>query len=892
MPGESALFMLTAEERNDRSRSLLAARLLLAFLVFLLPLGAKPRQADRREIAPRATGLELSRPARPWEFLDAVGTRAGILGSEAGPFEVWVYPLKVLRDFRLRFHVAGRMLPGEALARTVVVRPESSSVLYAGDSFSVRETLFVPPREPGAAILLDFETAEPLEVEASFQRDFQLMWPAGLGGSYMSWNENLRAFALGEEQRKFFALVGSPSAIQPHAEFFTSSALASQSSFTMGRVEKGKARKVIVISASFDGPGEAEKTYLRLSEHAPELLEDAAKYYEQYLGETVSFRLPDPELQQAYDWSRVSLLQGVVSNPFLGTGLIAGYRTSGRDARPGFAWFFGRDALWTSLALIAAGDFTNARTALEFLARYQRPDGKIPHEISQSATFVSWFKDYPYAYASADATPLFLIAMNEYAASSGDIAFAKEKWAELWKAFEFLRSTRDEQGFARNQGVGHGWVEGGPLLPVKTELYQAALGLEATRALANLARLAGREDVRQDLEREFAPQKERLNQAFWIPERKIFAFGLDPENKKIEEASVLATVPMWFRLLDDEKASAAIDRLADADHASDWGMRILSSRSPKFFPAGYHYGSVWPLFTGWAAVGEYRYHRALPAYANLRANALLALNGALGHVTEVLSGSTYEPLSSSSPHQIWSSAMVINPLLRGLLGLEADSTTRRLRFSPHVPAHWDSFEVQTLRLGKAVLHLAYRRTSDAVTLELAREGTGEWTLEFSPALSPRAKVASVEINNRPAAYRVETNAADQHVVVRFPILGGRNSIRILVRDDFALDVPATLPPLGEPSRNLRIAAETWDARHDRLELEVVGPAGSEAEIGITGAAQVASVEGAELGTSPQGERKLRVKFPAESERVFVRRKLTIQFAAAGPGTTQKKDTRP
>src|SRR5437868_7831776 len=51
---------------------------------------------------------------------------------------------------------------------------------------------------------------------------------------------------------------------------------------------------------------------------------------------------------------------------------------------------------------------------------------------------------------------------------------------------------------------------------------------------------------------------------------------------------------------------------------SDWGARIISSLDPRYDPGGYHYGSVWPLFTGWAAVGEYRYHRALAAYSNLR----------------------------------------------------------------------------------------------------------------------------------------------------------------------------------------------------------------------------------------------------------------------------------
>src|ERR1700722_18613400 len=111
--------------------------------------------------------LELSRTVRAWEFLPVVGSRAGIFGNEAGRFEAWVYPLKVLRDFHLIFHVDDRALPAESLARTLTVRPESASILYAGDSFRVRETLCVPVNEAGAVIILDVETEEPLEIEAA-----------------------------------------------------------------------------------------------------------------------------------------------------------------------------------------------------------------------------------------------------------------------------------------------------------------------------------------------------------------------------------------------------------------------------------------------------------------------------------------------------------------------------------------------------------------------------------------------------------------------------------------------------------------------------------------------------------------------------------------------------
>jgi len=504
-------------------------RIILCLGAALLLAAAPPRSMSQQdESAPER--LELSRTVRTWEFLPITGTRAALFGDESGTMEAWVYPLKIFREFHLNFLTEGRVLPAETLARTVTVRPESATILYAGDTFTLRETLFVPIDAQGAVLLLNVETEQPLEIEAVFHRDYQLMWPAALGASYIDWNSSQRAFYFGEEQRKFSAFVGSPTAADPHAEFQTNYAESQTSSFRLGATAKGKDTKLIVIAASMEGHDAALKTYQRLTADYTALQQEASKYYQDYLARTVTLDLPDAQIQQAYDWARISEFQGLVTNPFLGTGLVAGYRTSGTSQRPGFAWFFGRDSFWTSLALNASGDFSTARTALAFISKFQREDGKIPHEISQGANFVDWFKGYPYPYASADATPLYLIAMNDYVNASGDTAFAKEKWDSLWKAYEFLRSTYGEHGFAKNQGVGHGWVEGGPLLPVKTELYQTGLGIEALRALSNLAHLAGKEDASKELARNFAQQRPLMNDAFWLADKKRFAFALDNNN--------------------------------------------------------------------------------------------------------------------------------------------------------------------------------------------------------------------------------------------------------------------------------------------------------------------------------------------------------------------------
>jgi glycogen debranching enzyme len=826
-----------------------------------------------------ANSLELTRPVRPWEFLSAVGTNAGVFGNESGRVEAWVYPLKIFRDFHLRFLTDGKALSADSLARTVTVRPESITILYVSDTFSVRETFLVPVREAGAIVQFEIETEAPLEIEAAFHRDFQLEWPAALGATYINWDAANSFFYFGEEQKKFVALLGSPTAAEAHTEFQTNYSSDNENSFRLGVTVKGRAIKVIVLAASVQGREEAEKTYRHLANESQALVRESADYYRNYLSRTVSLDLPDQEVQRAYDWSRVSMIQGMVTNPYLGTGLVAGYRTSGESQRPGFAWFFGRDSMWTSLALNADGDFDSTRKALEFIGKYQRQDGKIPHEIAQGANFIPWFTDYPYAYASADATPLYIITMNDYVVQSGDTAFAQAKWDSAWKAYQFMLSTYDAQGLPQNFGFGHGWVEGGPLLPVKTELYQSGLGAEALRALANLARVSGKEKESAQLSAAFEKQKSLVNNTFWLADKKRFAFALDKDNQPVDEASVLSTVPMWFGLLDEEKAGAMITQLSDADHQTDWGMRISSGQSAKFGAGGYHYGSVWPLFTGWASVGEYRYHHEHAGYANLRANALLALDGSPGHVTEVLSGEYYQGLSTSSPHQIWSAAMVVAPLLRGMFGLSTDAKGSTVTFAPHVPADWNNFAIRNIPVDRNAMDLRYSRTPGSIELEIQNPGEQNCIVEFEPALSLRAQVLSVEMNGRKVPFHVAQNADDQHVIVNVSAPRGIHTLRIRTTGDFGVSYHSELPQLGSTSEGLRIISESWSPSRDQLRLAISGAPEHDYVLSLGDATEVASVDGAEITSADDGSATLHIAMPAGEGKVRINTDIVIHFSA-------------
>jgi glycogen debranching enzyme len=816
--------------------------------------------------------LELTRPVRSWEFTGSFGQRAGIFGTEDGNFEAWIYPMKLLRDFRLTFHVEGRAIPAASIARTLIVHPESTTIVYSYDQFQVRETICAPVHEMGAIVQLDINAYVPVQIEATYTNDLQLMWPAAIGNVWPGYDDKLNALTISGND--YFGIIGANGMIRNSEPYNTDYGDSNESSFLLPEVPKGNTTQVIAIAGSIKGHDDAAAEYTKLLANASQFEADSAQYYRDYLARTVSVNFSqDPKLQEAYDWARVSVIQGLVENPYLGTGLVAGYRMSGYSARPGYAWFFGRDSEWTDLALDSIGDFATVKTALGFLIRMQRENGRIPHEISQTATLTDWWNKYPYGTASVDSTPLFLIAANDYVTQSGDTKFAQENWEHFAKAYDFLKSTYDAEGFAQNAGFGTGWVEGGPLVPIHSELYESGLAVAAERSLANLADAVGKKDVAEQMRATANDRLNKVEQKFWLPEKNSYAFGIGTDGKMNETASVEATVPMWFGLLNPQHADAMIDQLASSHHSTDWGMRIISDQEPIYSPEGYHYGAVWPLFTGWAAVGEYKYHRALAAYQNLRENAMLTLEGSLGHDTEVLSGAYFQQHSIASPHQVWSAAMVLSPVLRGMMGISLDEKRETLTFAPHVPADCPSFSVHHLPLANGTVNIGYSRAAGVITLEVTSTATG--TLRFAPAVSPNARVISAEVDDKKIPFHAEASAIDQHIVVSIP-LARRTVLHLRLSNDFELSVPADLPPLGSTSENIKPISEKWSAH--QVEYVFEGLARHSYVLPVRGLETASEIDGATYirdGGNIDQTGAFTIFFPSGAG--YVRQSLVVKF---------------
>jgi hypothetical protein len=78
--------------------------------------------AQLEKVAPRTRALPvLEAPVDGNRFVEVTGERCALFGREDGPFECWVWPLKLLSDLRIGLRRRGA--PVDVPDRTVSVSP-------------------------------------------------------------------------------------------------------------------------------------------------------------------------------------------------------------------------------------------------------------------------------------------------------------------------------------------------------------------------------------------------------------------------------------------------------------------------------------------------------------------------------------------------------------------------------------------------------------------------------------------------------------------------------------------------------------------------------------------------------------------------------------------------
>ena len=846
---------------------------LLPLLVTIM--GALPGDASsqtltvpRFEIEP--SPIELSGPVRPGEYLGVTGPRSAWLGLETGEAELWVHPLKVGSGFRLGFSTPsyGSPIPGEQLARSVQVRPEITTITYSHAAFQVRQHILAPAEVPGLLVLLEVDSPEPLEVVAEFEPVLNYMWPGSIGGQYAYWDAGRRVFVLSESLQMQNAVVGSPWAV--NSVEHPAHQLGEAPRTMVIPVDPERARREFIPIAVAGGTmprDEVFASYEKLISEARGLYEAKRAWADSVLATTVSIESPDPGLDLALEWAKINLEEQRVCNPDLGCGFVAGWGLSGKGTRPGFGWFFGGDAAINTFAMDALGQWELVAEELAFLARYQREDGKITHEISQAAARIDWFDTYPYAYYHADTTPYWMVALYEYWRASGDDELLRELWPAYRRAWEWcLTAETDGDGIIENTVGGLAAVEVGGLgAALHQDIYLAGVwvaALEGTRALAERmgdAEIAGRA-------REIAPRaRVTLDDAYWLEDAGHHGFGILADGSTNDNLTVWPATAAAFGLFDAARARSTLTHLASDRVSSDWGAHMLSTESELYHPLQYNMGTVWPFVTGYVAWGQYRYRRPWAGFHLMDAVKQMTFDWSLGRHPELLSGSFYQPLDQTVPHQFFATSMLATPLLRGVLGWEPDAPLGRARLAPQLPPDWPEVTVRRLRAGGTSTDVEIRQRWTAAGGE--RRTTLTTTgpplrFDFVPDLPAGARAVSVRVNGVDTGF-----SPDGSVAVA---IGGadpadhRAEIVVTWESGLAVAPPRIDLHPGQRSAGLRILDFTAEPAGWILSVE--GTAGRSYDIALFGTPVRPTVTSGAARVSDSGDGVIRVDFTGPGAR--------------------------
>jgi glycogen debranching enzyme len=768
------------------------------------------------------------------------GPRGVVLGQQEGTFEAWILPVKLLSHFTIRAEVEGYSVPIDlnADAAEIEVHPDLTTITYSHIAFTVRQTMFAPEKTAdgtGAVVLFEIDSVRPMELTFSFTPEMRPMWPQPSKGTPSAeWIESQGSYILHTDFPDLAGAVTIPGAksgiMAPYQEKPQVHPLELKLHFDPKRQAGQVFPLLMAVGQTAETATNAALTarLAELNRSLPQIFAAHVAKYAQMQSGLTSITTPDAGLNEAFSWAEVSIEQlRAFSHPAGETALVAGYYSSDDSARPGFGWYFGRDALYTLYAVNGMGDFALTRDELQFLIKRQRADGKMMHEYSQTAAFVDW-KSFPYESAAADATPLFLTAMLDYVKASGDIEFLRQHRDAVEQAWKF-ETTHDSDGdgiYDNSQGTG--WVESWPGGQPHQEIYLALLDQQASAAMASLASMLGDMAASQQADARASQLATKIEAEYFEPKTGQYAFSRNADGSLDRTATLYPTVAWWNEGASLKNAEAGFRTWDSHLFSTDWGARDVAENDPVYDPISYHQGSVWPLFTGWAALADYRSGRTLSGYAHLMQNADQTTTQDLGAVTELLSGAFFEPFGRSTSHQLWSSAMVIVPVLRGLFGIEMDAATNSLTVDPRLPAEWPGAEVTQLHVGKSICSVSYKRDGAAMKVSLKTLSGPEVVLK--------------------------SHSTGSHVT------GATATVPL---PDAEVAIPHGLPLPGARTAQMKVLAQSSNGHSATLDLE--GLAGSVADLAVrlNRAGLKLQASGATLGTMrDDGLQRLLVTFPA------------------------------
>lgn len=413
---------------------------------------------------------------------------------------------------------------------------------------------------------------------------------------------------------------------------------------------------------------------------------------------------------------------------------------------PLYPAFFGRDAItagWQAGYVDCGATLDASLTKLGRLQSSRDDDwhdeepGRIPYQVRSGPLAILNLNPYAAYYADFASPLMFVIALANLYAWTGDNACVEKHWDAARRILDWARTRGDRDGdgyleYLTRSSDGtknQGWKDSGDAIvyddgrPVPAPIATCELQgywYAAQLLFAALSYLRGAKDDARDGFAAASDLKARFNRDWWVERESFFALAMDPGKELVAAPSSNVGHCIAAGIVDAAHLPRAVGRMFAPDLFSGWGVRTLSSNHAFYNPVSYHRGSVWAVEQSTILFGLRRF--GFDARAQDLAGALFDLARLYPgyRIPETIGGyarADYPtpgayPLANSP--QLWNAAAF--PLtVQSLLGLLPVAPYELLIVDPVLPPWLPEIVMRDLRVGGARVSLRFWRNADGAS---------------------------------------------------------------------------------------------------------------------------------------------------------------------------------
>jgi glycogen debranching enzyme len=773
---------------------------LLSFCVTLTKAHVLPAQDDYA--TPILAGISNHGHNQGQPYVTA-GDRTYLIGTQDGNFPdmgdhvpgemggLWLHPIKLIDGFWAEVRDLATNQDSALSESTEFVNyPYGNRFRYGPvlDSLEIERFQFSPDGQNGLIVQYTFKnTADRrrrLHFQLSVKTDLRPVWYSEHLGikdaqDTVAWRTTNNLFIARDTDNRWFCVWGAtPSAgaqpiTHPPPVHTSGMGVTAASRYRLSVGPRSISTLTFVIAGSATDESGAVKAYTYLARHHASLLERKEAHYASII-DRARVRIPDPGLQEVYNWVRVNTEWLVRDVPGIGRGLGAGLME--------YPWWFADT--YSLQALTATGDFELAKQTLRLLrdqSMKANGNGRIVHEITTNGAVVN--------PGNTQETAQFILTVGKVVEWTGDLAVAREMYPAMKMGIHWLLTEMD-----RNKDLfpeGYGIME---VFGLNAELIDVAVYTQqALTATARVAGILGERDAAERY-RHLASQLEaRINQRFWVEEEGSYAdfygtrsqatgaaagairqielngannltprdqeligyyerlkqtFAAMPDSSRgwLTNKNWVITTPMETGIAPRARAIELLDRIR-RENTGEYGP----------FLSAVERHAMMTISTGVQAVSEANYGRT--------DEALWYVDKIVQTFNRVTPGSITEMMPDYGCFTIaWTSYGIVLPLIQHVFGIQPDAMNKTVVFDPHVPAGWEDMSIEDLPVGTNSVSFSRAKTARGIEYGVEAKESG-WSFVLRGKPLPGARYY---LNGRPVAFTasgIRMSGRMNHVVV-------------------------------------------------------------------------------------------------------------------------------